>query len=1074
MRLRAGLVGLVASVLLIGVVAAVPAALLRVGVDLIPSELPTLGQVWTALRSPDDGTLVLQAVTLVAWLAWVVLSVTIVLEVVARLRGVRAPRIPGLHVPQLAARQLVSAAALLFVAVPSVGMTAAGAVPAHAAAAHHAVEAPVVTEPRQVDTGPASAVESYTYTYTYTVRPGDSLSAIARDQLGDADRWPELVDLNPVVADDPDLIYTGTVLLLPALVARPAPVTTTRTYTVRPGDTLSSVAARELGAAERYPEIFEASKNTVQPNGRQVTDPDMIDVGQVLTIPGTLVPVAATADPAPVAATLEPATEPAPTVVVPEPSEVPTTTYQAPEPVPAGAAQVDAPEQDDEETSTAAPWLLAGLTGGGAVLAGSMFLLRARRRHAQSRARRPGHALPAPDVVLASVEKTISAVGAVTAPTVEHVDAVLRRLAASVARDGATMPDLAALELTATHVVLHLGTPTTLGEPWLGSADGYRWWVPAAVPPDEVGPDVNDQPAPYPLLATIGVGDDEAVWLLNVEDLDVSITGDPTYGLDFARYLVAEVACNPWSAGARVECIGVGYELAALNPDRVRVHEGPAEGDGDPVDDALAEAVRTLDNAAAVGVDVVTARATQAGAEAWTARLILLEASTAHPALDELLDLVHAHPGRTGTCVVLNGTRPDAPGIVLDVTADGRITLASAGLDLVAVGLTSDEARGCAALLAQSEQVDAVAVPVDDHATEGWRSFVDQSGALRDEHTLPREPPPDPYRGDAGPGVPAASSVLSEPDERYLEVAATTSEDLQAVAPRVAATVRRDVEDADPGLDKDVAAWFADPSRVPKLRLLGPVRATTRGKPLLKRKPYMTELLTFIALHPHGATPAEVADAFGLTPAKVREYVRLVREWLGTNPRTGEPHLPDARLARGALHRGTAVYEVVDLLVDLDLFRRLRGRGQARGIDGIEDLRTALRLVEGRPFDAPVQRRAGGGWTWLVDGDRLDEHAVVAVVDLAHLVVTHALAAGDLAAARMAAETAAMAAPFEEIPRLDLAAVATAEGRHAEAHRIIRDEIANRSDDEGVPPELVGRTEEVLDRRADWLRSRAS
>ena len=89
---------------------------------------------------------------------------------------------------------------------------------------------------------------------------------------------------------------------------------------------------------------------------------------------------------------------------------------------------------------------------------------------------------------------------------------------------------------------------------------------------------------------------------------DVSIAGDPTYGLDFARHLVAEVACNPLSAGARVECIGVGIELAALNP-----------------------AVRTLDNATAVGVDVVTARATQAGPEAWTTRLILLDASMSHP-----------------------------------------------------------------------------------------------------------------------------------------------------------------------------------------------------------------------------------------------------------------------------------------------------------------------------------------------------------------------------------------------------------------------------------------------------------
>jgi LysM repeat protein len=1074
MRLRARLVGLAASVLLIGVMVGAPAALLRVGADVIPSTLPTLEQVWSALRSPDDGTLALQAVTLVAWLAWAVLSVSILAEVVARLRGVRAPRLPGLRVPQLAARQLVSAAALLFVVVPTAGLAPAHAAVAHAASGHaasadQAVEAPVVTELREVGAGPASASEPS----TYTVQPGDSLSAIARDRLGDGDRWPELVDLNPVVADDPDRIYAGTVLLLPATVAPAAPVTTTHTYTVRPGDTLSSIASRELGDGDRYPEIFEASTTTIQPDGRQVTDPDMIDAGQVLTIPSSAAPVAATTDAAPVTAAPAPRTGSAPTVVVPEPSAVPTRSYLAHEPVPAGAAQVGAPRHDGEERSTTAPWLLAGLTGGGAMLAGSLFLLRSRRRHAQSRARRPGRALPAPDAALAPVEKTITAVGAVSAPTVEHMDAVLRRLAASVARDGATMPDLAAVELTATHIVLHLGAPTTLREPWLGSSDGYHWRVSTTAQLDDVGPDVTAQPAPYPLLATIGVGDDESVWLLNVEDLDVSITGDPTYGLDFARYLVAEVACNPWAADARVECVGVGHELAALNPDRIRVHEGSAD-DGDPIEDALTEAVRTLDNAAAAGLDVVTARSTQAGAEAWTAQLILLDASTAHPALDELLDLVHAHPGRTGTCVVLSGPRPDAPGIVLDLTADGRITLASAGLDLVAVGLTSGEAQGCAALLAQSERVDAVAVPVDAEATEGWRSFVDQAGALRDEHTLPREPPTDQDQSDARPGEPAASSVLGESDELYLEAAATTSEDLQVLAPRVAVTVRRDVEDADPHLAQDVAAWFSDSSRLPKLRLLGPVRATTRGKPLLKRKPYMTELLTFIALHPHGATPVEVADAFGLTSAKVREYVRLVREWLGTNPRTGEAHLPDARLARGALHRGTAVYEVNDLLVDLDLFRRLRVRGQARRADGIEDLRTALRLVEGWPFDAPVQRRAGGGWTWLVDGDRLDEHAVVAVVDVAHLVVTHALATGDPATARMAAETATMAAPFEEIPRLDLAAVATAEGRHAEARRIIRDEVANRSDDDGAPPELVVRTEEILQGRADWLGGIAS
>lgn len=49
-----------------------------------------------------------------------------------------------------------------------------------------------------------------------------------------------------------------------------------RTYTVRAGDTLSSIAARELGRASRWPEIGAL-------NG--LANPDLIVVGQVLTLP---------------------------------------------------------------------------------------------------------------------------------------------------------------------------------------------------------------------------------------------------------------------------------------------------------------------------------------------------------------------------------------------------------------------------------------------------------------------------------------------------------------------------------------------------------------------------------------------------------------------------------------------------------------------------------------------------------------------------------------------------------------------------------------------------------------------
>jgi hypothetical protein len=124
----------------------------------------------------------------------------------------------------------------------------------------------------------------------------------------------------------------------------------------------------------------------------------------------------------------------------------------------------------------------------------------------------------------------------------------------------------------------------------------------------------------------------------------------------------------------------------------------------------------------------------------------------------------------------------------------------------------------------------------------------------------------------------------------------------------------------------------------------------------------------------------------------------------------------------------------------------------------------ALTLVGGQPFD---QLRTGG-WSWLHAGDRLDQHMLCAVVDVAHMVTTSAIKNGDLGQARAAAELAALAAPHEEIPRLDLAAVAAAEGHAREAERILREDVCDRSEDGQAPMELSERTESIIHSH-DWL-----
>jgi nucleoid-associated protein YgaU len=48
---------------------------------------------------------------------------------------------------------------------------------------------------------------------TYVVQAGDSLSKIAKEQLGDASRWTEIQKLNNI--DNPNLISVGQELELP-------------------------------------------------------------------------------------------------------------------------------------------------------------------------------------------------------------------------------------------------------------------------------------------------------------------------------------------------------------------------------------------------------------------------------------------------------------------------------------------------------------------------------------------------------------------------------------------------------------------------------------------------------------------------------------------------------------------------------------------------------------------------------------------------------------------------------------------------------------------------------------------
>ena len=60
---------------------------------------------------------------------------------------------------------------------------------------------------------PAAEVPAINF---YTVKKGDTLSAIAKAQYGSANKYPAIFDANKPMLKDPDKIYPGQVLRIPA------------------------------------------------------------------------------------------------------------------------------------------------------------------------------------------------------------------------------------------------------------------------------------------------------------------------------------------------------------------------------------------------------------------------------------------------------------------------------------------------------------------------------------------------------------------------------------------------------------------------------------------------------------------------------------------------------------------------------------------------------------------------------------------------------------------------------------------------------------------------------------------
>ena len=762
-------------------------------------------------------------------------------EILAAVRGVRAPRLRGLGAGQQVASQLVASAAVLFAVAQPLSMTLAAA-PAHAADLTEVYADQSSASPTQpVIEAPPSVlpVETAPETESYTARAGDSLWKIAEVHLGDGTRFAEIVDLNRnLFPNGPEFLAAGTVLQLPANDADTAAEPDGTPYVVEPGDTLWDIADEELGDPTRYDEIFEASDGIVQPDGRTLTDPDLIHPGWELEIPG--------AAPVEVEPQDTPPEEPDPG----GPSDTTPTTPPEVTPAPLDPASTTDPVVDDQaadvdQNAGTPAWLLPGLTGAGTVLAGSLFLVLRAHRRTQLRYRSPGEVIEPPPQDLVAVEKT-ARLSAGKAPRLEDLDRLLRHLADGLELTRQPRPHLQHIELADQYVTLHLAEPSTPPPGWGGKDDAWTFELDQPLPDPE-------SPAPWPLLCTIGATNEGHLVLANLEELGtIALTGDQDAAAALARSMTAELTLSPWGMLTDIDTIGVAAELSDLDPVRLHHHEPDDLGFLDRLTTELAD---RGDNAP----------------EMFHA-FIASDVNAAEP----LIRVIAENAGRLGATVVTASDSPLANAVAFHLTGDGRLHIQDLGLHLTSAGLTADEAAATAAIVAVTR--DAAPVPPPTHHAQepAWRAATDRSGNLVTAYA------------DAPPNLQEVVHTTDDTADAasHPESVDETSGPSQQEAPEV----------LDPTLDEDVAAWFDTDSRVPKLHLLGPVRATAHGNPaaVARRKPHYVELLTYLALHPEGVSSRQVAESFSMSKDRVRIDIGVVRKWLGDNPRTGRPYLPPA------------------------------------------------------------------------------------------------------------------------------------------------------------------------------------
>jgi hypothetical protein len=690
--------GIAAAAALLALVLGVPFALLTLFGSPVPERLPSM-EALTQRLGPGS---LMTVMVLLVWLAWLQLTVCVIVEVYAGLRGVGVPaQVPLAGGTQSLVHRLVITALLLFTATTAI-------VPAFAGRDPHPAR-PVQTQSQSLQRLPV---------------------------VPDTATAPELVE---------------SVESVPVRKSKAKKIYRVHPPHGRHHESLWEIADKCLGDGRRYPEIYALNKGRVQPDGSRLTIASLIRPGWILEMPDDAVGAQVVpahevkeyrshgearpdrqdlAEPVPQAPRTGGGAEGSgPDRTGPDRTGQdqagqdqagrhrtgPEHAAPGPPGHEAPASRQPAPRQA-AETPSATPGYEFGWAQGlsvASLLAAGLLGALGRRRREQMWHRAFGQMIARPEGPAAVAEQALR-IAADTEAT-RLLDLGLRQMSRALSVDDRRPPTVYGVHLGAESLDLWIApADRNPPAPWEAHDGGQVWrlhrdWV-REFPADP--DDLRDVLAPYPGLVSIGTNHNGRI-LVDLEAAHglIALRGPEEVRRAVLAAVAIELATNRWSDHMRVTLVGFGEELSHIAPDRIRTVGSVAEVL--PELEARAEEVRQA--LAASGADsVLTGRCRGVFGEAWMPHYLIMADEPTEEEADRLVALARTGQ-RMAAGYIVAGEPPDATW-TWEVTPEGRLQAGVLGFDVEAQLVPEHHYRAVVELFRTAGRLEGVPLPeAEDH-----------------------------------------------------------------------------------------------------------------------------------------------------------------------------------------------------------------------------------------------------------------------------------------------------------------------------------------------------------------------